>query len=59
MFVSDQEDKYSDDFVDDEGINIDPNVALRSNVETVFMLGMSKFCALFLKAFNFSDFIIC
>ena len=43
MFVSDQEDKYSDDFVDDEGINNDPNVALRSNVETVFMLGMSKF----------------
>ena len=43
MFVSDQEDKYSDDFVDDEGINKDPNVALRSNVETVFMLGMSIF----------------
>ena len=59
MFVSDQEDKYSDDFVDDEGINIDPSIALRSNVESVFMLGMSKFSALFLKAFNFSDFIIC
>ena len=32
MFIADDEDKYSDDFVDENGINKDPNVALRSNL---------------------------
>ena len=49
MFLSDQEDKYSDDFDDDEGIDKDPNVALRSKLETVYLLGMSIFYASFLN----------
>ncbi len=38
--LSDGGDNYSEDFESD-GINKDPTVAIRSKVETVYMIGMS------------------